>query len=92
MLNMSTLSKNDQVRGLYHDGHKPWWPQQWRPQTITAPKKVHDGHTEDYDGQTITATNDDGPKKVHDGHTEDYNGQTITATNNDGQIHDGHKR
>ena len=20
--------------GLYHDGHKPWRPQQWRPQTI----------------------------------------------------------
>jgi len=22
-----------------------------------GPKKVHDGHTEDYDGQTMTATN-----------------------------------
>ena len=53
-------------RGLYHDGHKPWRPQQWRPQTITAPKEVHDGHTEDYDGQTMTATNNDG--QIHDGH------------------------
>ena len=27
------------------NGSIPWRPQQWRPQTITAPKKVHDGHT-----------------------------------------------
>jgi len=32
------------------DGHKPWRPQQWRPQTTMAPKEVHDGHMEDYDG------------------------------------------
>jgi len=29
-------------------------------------KKVHDGHTEDYDGQTMTATNNDGHS--NDGH------------------------
>ena len=34
---------------LYHDGHKPWRPQQRRPQTITVPKWVNDGHMEDYD-------------------------------------------
>jgi len=46
------------IAGLYHDGHKPWRPLQWRPQTITAPKKVHDGHTEDYDVAVIVVPHD----------------------------------
>jgi len=57
----AALLENQESHGISYDddGHKLWRPQQWRPQTITAPKEVHDGHMEDYDGQ------------IHDGYNND---------------------
>ena len=75
-----------------HDGHKqwPWWPQPWRPQTMTmmattmtATNNGHDGHKQwpwwpqPWRPQTMAMM-----------------ATTMTATNNghDGHNHDDHKQ